>query len=279
MKLYVAGPMRGVPLFGQPAFKTATTLLRSLPWITEVFNPAERDESVGFDSSQAVTGSEEDMRRQNFSLREALGADLAYITQQADGVVLLNGWEKSLGAIAERNTAHALGLDIYTFDGTLLSKIVQFDDATLDPVVSVNLNNDGNAASSESTIDKLLNGGEVRTTSIKGGQKGVKLARYDLIPAGPLRLLAEHYGRGASKYADRQWEKGYPWSNSFAALQRHAWDFWNGKDYDTDEGPLKGSPSLAAVAWHAFSLMQFMQDNRELDDRPTSMHTESSGGF
>jgi hypothetical protein len=73
---------------------------------------------------------------------------------------------------------------------------------------------------------------EVRTTSSTGGQKGVKLARFDLIPAGPLRELAEHYGRGARKYANHQWRNGYEWSKSIGALGRHFNDFMAGKDYD-----------------------------------------------
>ncbi len=58
-----------------------------------------------------------------------------------------------------------------------------------------------------------------------GGEKGQKLARFDLIPIGPLTRLAEHYGKGAAKYADRNWELGYDWSLSYGALMRHltAW--------------------------------------------------------
>ena len=100
-----------------------------------------------------------------------------------------------------------------------------------------------------------------------GGEKGTKLARYDLIPPGALNLLAEHYGRNCEKYADRNWERGYNWSLSFAAMQRHAWAFWNGEDIDPDSG----SPHLAAVAWHAFTLLTFSTQDRYLfkDDRPT----------
>ena len=70
---------------------------------------------------------------------------------------------------------------------------------------------------------------EVRTTSKTGGEKGVKLERFDLIPVGPLTELARLYGIGAKKYDDRNWEKGYEWSKSYAAMQRHANEFWAGK--------------------------------------------------
>lgn len=104
---------------------------------------------------------------------------------------------------------------------------------------------------------------ETRVTSSTGGQKGTKLARYDLIPARSLRLLAEHYGKGAEKYDDHNWRKGYDWSLSFAALMRHAWAFWNGEDNDAETG----SPHMAAVAFHAFALLEFMHEHPDFDDR------------
>jgi len=106
---------------------------------------------------------------------------------------------------------------------------------------------------------------EIRVTNEKtGGQKGSKLARYDLLPAGPLKQVAEHYGRGANKYSDRNWELGYDWNLSFAAMQRHAWQFWNGEDIDEETG----GPHLAAVVFHAFALLEFMNTHPELDNRP-----------
>jgi len=132
---------------------------------------------------------------------------------------------------------------------------------------------------------------EVRTTSSTGGQKGVKLQRFDLIPTGPLTELAEHYGVGASKYANHQWRNGYEWSKSYAALLRHLTEFWAGKDFDVcsndpggcshvdaDGNPFvavredacfnhTGSHHMAAVAWHAFCLLEFKDSFPEHDDR------------
>lgn len=132
---------------------------------------------------------------------------------------------------------------------------------------------------------------EERTTSSTGGQKGVKLARFDLIPAGPLYELAVHYGRGARKYANHQWRQGYEWSKSIGALGRHFNDFLAGKDYDVcsnEPGNCKftdndgneyvpeepdtcynhtGSHHMAAVAWHAFLLLEFKDHYIGFDDR------------
>lgn len=101
-----------------------------------------------------------------------------------------------------------------------------------------------------------------------GGAKGSKLARFDLIPAGAITELAEHYGRGEEKYPTGEdgipnWRKGYDWKLSFAAMQRHAWAFWNGEDID----PETGSKHVIAVAWHAFTLATFMDEQRAMDHR------------
>lgn len=104
---------------------------------------------------------------------------------------------------------------------------------------------------------------EVRTTSASGGQKGVKLARYDLIPKGPLHQYAEHLGRGAEKYEEHNWRRGYEWSKSFAALQRHVWAFWGGEDIDEETG----SHHLAAVIFHAMAMLEWVDTHPEFDDR------------
>lgn len=104
---------------------------------------------------------------------------------------------------------------------------------------------------------------EVRTVSATGGEKGVKMERYDLIPVEPLRLLAHHYGVGATKYEDDNWRRGYEWRKSFGALMRHLEAFRGGEDIDEETG----SPHIIAVAWHAFTLSEFMRIHPDYDDR------------
>lgn len=100
-----------------------------------------------------------------------------------------------------------------------------------------------------------------------GARKEQKIQRFDLIPVEPLTKLAEHYGKGASKYEDRNWEKGYPWSKSYAALLRHLTAWWDGEDVDEESG----SSHMTAVAWHAFALMFFEMHRKSQDDRPNSV--------
>jgi Domain of unknown function (DUF4406) len=111
MKVYIAGPMRGIKDFNFPAFDAAAAELRALGH--EVFNPTERDRAVhGDDVNNSPTGDLSDVPQ--FNLRDALGDDLAWICREADAVVALDGWENSKGATAEVATARALGLGVYS---------------------------------------------------------------------------------------------------------------------------------------------------------------------
>ncbi len=104
---------------------------------------------------------------------------------------------------------------------------------------------------------------EKRVRNATGGEKGVKAQRFDLIPPNVLWQVAEHFGKGAEKYAPRNWEQGCDWSLWFSAMQRHAWQFWGGEDID----PETGTRHLCAVIFHAMCLLESMDTHPELDDR------------
>jgi hypothetical protein len=95
-----------------------------------------------------------------------------------------------------------------------------------------------------------------------GGEKGQKLERFDLIPVEFERALAVHYGVGARKYEDRNWERGYRWSLSVGALRRHLASWLDGEYTD----PETGSNHLIAVAWHAIALFIFQTRGLGTDD-------------
>lgn len=96
-----------------------------------------------------------------------------------------------------------------------------------------------------------------------GGVKGVKDARYDLIPPEATWYEAQVYGKGAAKYAERNWEGGYEWGKSLAALERHLQLFKAGEDID----PESGLPHIAHVRWHTGTLLAFMTRGIGIDDR------------
>jgi hypothetical protein len=135
-----------------------------------------------------------------------------------------------------------------------------------------------------------------RHVSKTGGAKDLKIERYDQIPAGPLAELAARFGVGNLKYEQRDgldnWRHGYPWSWSYRALIGHANDFWAGEDIDpaayagTDDPrslidgvPRPGVRHLAAVAWHAFALLEWAETHPELDDRPSTVIARNAAGL
>lgn len=95
----------------------------------------------------------------------------------------------------------------------------------------------------------------MQTDPTTGGRKGSKLARFSLIPPDFLWALAEHYGKGARKYEDRNWQRGYNWSLSLDALERHLTLWKGGETHD----PETDTHHLVCVAWHAIALWWFQQ--------------------
>ena len=107
MKIYLAGPMRGLPNFNFPAFDEAADALREAG--NEVFSPADHDRSVNPDIENNPTGDEA-LAPSDWTIRKALEADLTWICREAEVIALLPGWEKSTGAKAEWALGVALGL-------------------------------------------------------------------------------------------------------------------------------------------------------------------------
>jgi cell division protein YceG involved in septum cleavage len=89
--------------------------------------------------------------------------------------------------------------------------------------------------------------GAVRESTIGRG-------RYDLIPAYSIKRLAQHYENGATKYADRNWEKGMKLSRFIDSAERHMNSF---KDGDRTED------HLAAILWNVAG---YMWTEREISE-------------
>ena len=107
---------------------------------------------------------------------------------------------------------------------------------------------------------------EVRTTSSTGGQKGVKPERLSLLPRLGLESIARVFGFGAEKYDSHNWRKGYEWSKSLDALQRHVLAFQDGETYDAESG----LPHLAHAGFHVLVLLTWLAEQGEggeFDDR------------
>lgn len=93
-KLYIAGPMTGLPLYNFPEFFRVEALLRGAGF--ETVNPAR-------------IGRTEDTWEQN--MRRGIRAML-----ECDGVALLCGWTQSQGARVEYRIAVEVGIPAHDWD-------------------------------------------------------------------------------------------------------------------------------------------------------------------
>lgn len=84
--------------------------------------------------------------------------------------------------------------------------------------------------------------------------------RYDLITPFGMDRLAKWYELGAKKYADRNWEKGMPFSRYLDSAKRHLNKFLMG---------LQDEDHLAAACWNIMAIMHHQELGQyDLDDLP-----------
>jgi len=88
--------------------------------------------------------------------------------------------------------------------------------------------------------------------------------RMDLIPPEVERAYAETLTFGASKYSDRNWERGIPYSQCVGALKRHL-NSWLLKENTNEESGLN---HIKHVLFWVSALTYFVESGKiELDDR------------
>lgn len=117
MKLYVAGPMTGIPQFNFPAFDAAAALLREHGY--EVYSPAEMDDPetrrIAMLSPDGAPGSGS---ANGETWGDFLARDVKLIADGGiEGIACLPGWDKSRGARLETFVAFLCGLPIFVLNG------------------------------------------------------------------------------------------------------------------------------------------------------------------
>lgn len=96
-RVYLAGPMRGLPDFNYPAFHEAAHQLRAMGF--DVFNPAE-----AFDGDQSLPAS------------TYLRHDFEEIVKRTQAMVVLPGWQESQGARVEVQIARSIELPVVKYE-------------------------------------------------------------------------------------------------------------------------------------------------------------------
>ena len=105
MKIYLSGPMSGVPNYNAPMFDAATKKLREEGF--EVLSPVELDRAEGFDLESPPKAS-------YWSL---LARDVFTIgDSELSAIFVLPGWEKSKGARLEVFQALLMKLPVVSYE-------------------------------------------------------------------------------------------------------------------------------------------------------------------
>lgn len=116
----------------------------------------------------------------------------------------------------------------------------------------------------EASKAEARNNNEIRLTSPTGGQKGQKPQQPATLDPLALLSLSEVSGFGAQKYEAFNYLRGYDWSLSYDAVQRHLMLFWAGQNHDEESGLLH----VAHAAWHCLALTSFSLRGVGTDNRP-----------
>jgi hypothetical protein len=113
--------MRSKPNFNYPAFMEAERLLEAAGW-APIYNPAKMDielDGMAEDGGDATIEEQEEHAADFRNARRYAWRDATVIIRKlkgenGDAIVLLDGWEESIGAVAERNLARWVRLQEHT---------------------------------------------------------------------------------------------------------------------------------------------------------------------
>jgi len=104
-KIYIAGPMSGIPEFNFPAFSEVELLLTEAGF--EAINPAKKEIERNLNAKAYADGDGDLAIATGFDFREAYLWDVTKVIE-ADGIYMLPGWQKSAGAMGEHAIAIAI---------------------------------------------------------------------------------------------------------------------------------------------------------------------------
>lgn len=259
MKIYIAGPMRGKPRFNFDEFDAAAKLLKGAGH--EPVNPADLDRACGFDPDRDAH-----LVTRGF-IQDCMRRDLHALTE-CDAIMVLPGWDQSVGAKLEVATARSMGMCVYDRWMRNVTSLVDADEDTKLPTPD-HVQNFFNTQTCECCCDDTpcevtisFESGAVRSADAES-------VRYDLITPIGLRRLAETYKEGSLKYSDRNWEKGMPASGLINHAVSHVYK-WLAGDVEEDH--------LAHAAWNLLAVLHFEELRPELIDIPSRQAKECSHG-
>jgi hypothetical protein len=197
MRVYIAGPMRGIKFCNFPSFDDARDML--LKQGHAVRSPADMDRDNGFDAmALPVDYDWNKIPMTKSELEDCLRRDFEAVVW-CDQIYMLDGWENSIGAKAELGFAQMMG------------KKVEYQSQPRGSGSS-QINNPKDAI-------------------------GARKAKFSTIPAGVLFEVGTAMLEGAVKYGRHNFRvMGLRASVYYDASMGHIADWWEGQDIDPDSG-------------------------------------------
>lgn len=271
MRVYLAGPMSGIPAFNIPAFDAAAEVLRELHH--DVVSPAELDgPTTRAQLLSSLQGDHDDLP-QDESWSFYLSRDFRIISDQGiEAIVSLAGWERSRGARCEVALGEVLGIPRLDYaPETELGFTVPLKAAIDIGIVLPGVNDlslydvDGKFIMHEDN--------PLRQRSVTGGAKDNRgKSRVDLLPFQPLLAVGRVLGFGARKYQPHNWRLGLGWSDTIGSALRHVFAFADGEDIDSESGECHVDNALAQLLF----LSEYYHTATGTDDRWASQDKEAA---
>lgn len=254
MKVYLAGPMSGIPAFNIPAFDAAAEYLRSQGF--DVVSPAEVDgETTRAALLESTTGSHDDLPPSDGGWSAYLSRDFRILADEGiDAIVRLPRWEQSRGARLECLMGKELGLQLFNLED-------------YDPIVGFPTENALYDAAGRfiHDVDNPL-----RQRAVTGAVKDNRgKPNVELLPPEPLLAVGRVLGFGARKYKPNNWRLGLSWSQTLGSALRHIFAFMMGEDIDPESGECHIDNAICQLMF----LSTYWHTKTGEDDRWSSLTT------
>lgn len=274
MKIYLAGPMSGLPKMNFPMFDSVANRLRRKGH--EVVSPADNSRALFGDVENHpgfATGQVEmpdpaalDARRQ------AIMAEDLRSVLECEVMALLPGWERSTGCMSERRVAETCGRPIYLVksgtDGWVLEleeEQIRLDHSPFEPTLAETVYADAVREYGSDEQKAALDGG-VRTFD-SGANRDDDERKHDYEGFLSITAIRKY---GAYMHSHRQlsngqqrdsdnWQNGFPTGVLVKSALRHLFDVWEihrtGVATDFDGEPVELDNAICGVIFNMFCLL------------------------
>jgi hypothetical protein len=260
--IYIAGPMKGIPLFNFPAFDEARDYINTHWKPHKAVSPADIDRDHGFDPEHLPADYDWSVIPPSAGTREEIMSRDINAVLKCNGIFMLPGWEHSAGAKAELHLARWAGKEIYSHKDATSPKSAKFTDLVDPPQAAL----------------KSAQPTEWKDTNPKDSV-GCTKPPLHCIPMPVLFEVGMGMYEGGWKYREANWRViGVRASIYFDAALRHLTAWWDGEDIDPASKIHHISKVMSCLA--VLRDCQLQAENGSgvdyKDDRPPKSHVPMS---